>query len=108
MDERHHGLGWLLYEKLEAVLRLQGVVNLHACITSAPDGDSRVPGDSPAFHESHGYTFAGRFRSCGYKFGRWYDVIWMEKSLGEHASHMKPVRLLPEIRAKLALLGIAD
>ena len=108
MDERHHGLGWLLYEKLEAVLRLQGVVNLHACITSAPDGGSRVPGDSPAFHESHGYTFAGRFRSCGYKFGRWYDVIWMEKSLGEHASHMKPVRLLPEIRAKLALLGIAD
>lgn len=108
MDERHHGLGWLLYEKLEAVLRLQGVVNLHACITSAPDGDSRVPGDSPAFHESHGYTFAGRFRSCGYKFGRWYDVIWMEKSLGEHASHMKPVRLLPEIRAKLALLGIED
>ena len=90
------------------MLRLQGVVNLHACITSAPDGDSRVPGDSPAFHESHGYTFAGRFRSCGYKFGRWYDVIWMEKSLGEHASHMKPVRLLPEIRAKLALLGIAD
>ena len=106
MDERHHGLGWLLYEKLEAVLRLQGVVNLHACITSAPDGDSRVPGDSPAFHESHGYAFAGRFRSCGYKFGRWYDVIWMEKAIGEHASPMKSVRPLPEIREELILLGI--
>lgn len=106
MDERHHGLGWLLYEKLEAVPRLQGVVNLHACITSAPDGDSRVPGDSPAFHESHGYAFAGRFRSCGYKFGRWYDVIWMEKAIGEHASPMKPVRPLPEIREELILLGI--
>ena len=44
MDERHHGLGWLLYEKLEAVLRLQGVVNLHACITSAPDGTAACLG----------------------------------------------------------------
>ncbi|MBN6090651.1 GNAT family N-acetyltransferase [Lactobacillus delbrueckii] len=26
----------------------------------------------------------GRFHQCGYKFGRWYDMFWMEKMLGEH------------------------
>ena len=22
----------------------------------------------------------------GYKFGRWYNMVWMEKHLGEHSS----------------------
>ena len=26
-----------------------------------------------------GFRLAGRFTKCGYKFGRWYDMIWMEK-----------------------------
>jgi hypothetical protein len=26
----------------------------------------------------------GRFYKCGYKFGTWYDMVWMEKLLGEH------------------------
>ena len=31
-----------------------------------------------------GFTLAGTFHNCGYKFGRWYDMIWMEKVIGEH------------------------
>lgn len=31
-----------------------------------------------------GYTKAGEFHKCGYKFGRWYDMIWMEKLIGGH------------------------
>lgn len=107
MDERHHGLGWMLYGKLEAVLRLQGVVNINACITLSPEGDSRVSGDSPAFHRTHGYTPAGHFHSCGYKFGRWYDIIWMEKTVGPHRPDMKPVKPLSEVRGGLPALGIA-
>ena len=26
-----------------------------------------------------GYTKVGEFHRCGYKFGRWYNMIWMEK-----------------------------
>ncbi|RAZ94027.1 GNAT family N-acetyltransferase, partial [Klebsiella oxytoca] len=26
----------------------------------------------------------GTFHKCGYKFGRWYHMIWMEKIIGEH------------------------
>ncbi|MCD8006930.1 MAG: GNAT family N-acetyltransferase [Oscillospiraceae bacterium] len=31
-----------------------------------------------------GFKEVGRFRKCGYKFNRWYDMIWMEKIIGEH------------------------
>ena len=26
----------------------------------------------------------GIFKQTGYKFGRWYDMVWMEKMIGEH------------------------
>ena len=31
-----------------------------------------------------GYTKVGDFHKCGNKFGRWYNMIWMEKIIGEH------------------------
>ena len=34
-----------------------------------------------------GYRLCGTFRQCGYKFGRWYDMIWMEKHLGPHGEN---------------------
>ena len=33
---------------------------------------------------SLGYAPAGHLHKCGYKFGRWYDLIWMEKIIGPH------------------------
>ena len=30
-----------------------------------------------------GFTPVGQFKSCGWKFGRWLDIVLMEKSLGE-------------------------
>ena len=29
------------------------------------------------------------YTSCGYKFGRWYDMVWMEKLIGEHGANPK-------------------
>jgi phosphinothricin acetyltransferase len=26
----------------------------------------------------------GRFHQYGYKFSRWYDMVWIEKMLGDH------------------------
>ena len=31
-----------------------------------------------------GFAQVGLFHKCGYKFNRWYDMIWMEKIIGEH------------------------
>ena len=35
---------------------------------------------------------AGIFHQSGYKFGRWYDVAWMEKMLGKHEEPPAAVR----------------
>ena len=37
------------------------------------------------FHTRLGYAVAGTFHRCGYKFGTWYDVVWMEKRLSDDA-----------------------
>ena len=48
---------------------------------------------SISFHEKLGYQTVGHFTKCGYKLGRWWDMIWMEKMLGDHPDI--PGRLIP-------------
>lgn len=50
-----------------------------------PAERGRIPHKNSAqFHAHLGFTLAGTFHNCGYKFGRWYDMICMEKIIGEH------------------------
>ena len=98
MDERRHGLGKLLYQKMEDVLRTQGILNLNACIAAPKtDGDAYLTDNSMKFHERMGYQMVGRFHDSGYKFGLWYDMVWMEKILGEHKTPADPVRPFKEV-----------
>ena len=91
---RHGGIGRSLYEALETALRRMGVLNLNACIGSPAGGaeDEHLTNNSEEFHAHMGYRLVGRFHKCGYKFGRWYDMIWMEKMLGEHTAAPAPVQ----------------
>ena len=41
--------------------------------------------------------------TVGYKFGRWYDMIWMEKFLGEHTAHPAAVKRFPEIKKQFEI-----
>ena len=84
-DQRGRGLGRALYQALERCLAAQHIQNLNACIADpAQAGDPYLTGASAAFHARLGYQLVGRFHKCGYKFGRWYDMVWMEKILGTH------------------------
>jgi L-amino acid N-acyltransferase YncA len=44
-------------------------------------GDSANAG-SVGVHRAQGFTHVGVLKDCGWKFGRWLDVVLMEKSLG--------------------------
>ena len=57
---------------------------------SAQD-DEYLTTNSADFHRHLGFEEVGRFHKCGYKFGRWYDMIWMEKIIGEHLPEQPPV-----------------
>ncbi|MGE3246802.1 MAG: N-acetyltransferase family protein [Beijerinckiaceae bacterium] len=48
-------------------------------------GDSNNAG-SIALHRACGFTDAGVWRSVGWKFGRWIDVVVMQRALGPGAS----------------------
>ena len=37
--------------------------------------------NSMRFHEKRGYRTVAHFPACGFKFGRWLDLNWMEKRL---------------------------
>ena len=81
---RGHGFGRALYEALEQELRDRGFLNLYACIGDPVEEDEYLTRNSEQFHRHLGFTRAGTFHKCGYKFGRWYNMIWMEKIIGEH------------------------
>lgn len=78
------GLGRKLYEELEARLGRMGVLNLYACIGYPDTEDEYLNRNSAEFHAHLGFSTVGEFHKCGYKFGRWYNMIWMEKIIGQH------------------------
>ncbi len=78
------GLGRKIYETLEDRLREMGILNLYACIGYPEYEDEYLSKNSADFHAHLGFTKVGEFHKCGYKFDRWYNMIWMEKIIGEH------------------------
>ena len=90
-SSRGKGYGKALYEALEKELARRHFLNAYACISFLEDADPYLTQASPRFHAKMGYTRCGTFHRCGYKFGRWYDMIWMEKSLGEHDKNPLPI-----------------
>ena len=101
------GLGTRLYDALEGALRLQGLLSLCACIAVADGPDPYLTGASVAFHEARGFRQIGAYPQCGFKFGRWYGVVWMEKRLGPRTPDPLPVTPFPEAR-ELVEARLAD
>lgn len=83
-DIRGCGYGRILYEALEKELKDQGYLNLYACIGYPVEEDEYLTKNSAEFHEHLGFKKVGEFYKCGYKFGTWYSMIWMEKIIGKH------------------------
>lgn len=54
-----------------------------------------------------GFVKAGEFHNCGYQFGRWYHMIWMEKFIGEYGDSQKSVVLIMK-KGKLEYAGYAS
>lgn len=96
------GVGSRLYQALEDVAREQGIINLNACIAYTAQEDEYLSNDSEEFHRRQGYNLVGEFHRCGYKYNRWYNVIWMEKHIGEHLAEQPPVKPFEKVRAAVA------
>ncbi len=101
-DLKKTGLGRELYEALEKILALQNIQNLYACIAYGEANDRYLTRDSVYFHQHLGYRLVGEFYRCGYKFNRWYNMVWMEKHLGKHEANPSAVLKFHEVQDFIA------
>lgn len=83
-DYRNLGAGKLLLTSLEKLLQKQNILNVNACIAFTEEENEYLTNDSYKFHQKMGYSLVGTFHQCGYKFDKWFDMIWMEKIIGKH------------------------
>jgi phosphinothricin acetyltransferase len=74
------GLGRKLLTALSEHAEAVGIRKLIAVI-----GDSGNAG-SIGVHRALGFTQVGTIASCGWKFGRWLDIVLMEKTIGAGAA----------------------
>ena len=91
------GVGRMLYETLERISAAQNILNMNACIGYPEIEDEHLTMNSIHFHEHMGYRMVGIFHNCGYKFGTWYHMAWMEKIIGEHVPSPLPVISFPDL-----------
>ena len=76
-EYQRQGIGSALYKQLFDLLREQKIYTVYAGIT--------LPNDkSVGLHKFHGFDEIGVYKNVGYKFGRWLDVLWMEKQLRDY------------------------
>lgn len=96
-DCKGMGIGKALYEKLEAILGAMGICTMTAAVASVDHEDPYLTNASIAFHLRMGFTPVGTFHRAGCKFGRWYDLTWLEKSIGEYESDPPHPKTIGEI-----------
>lgn len=76
-DFTERGIGTALYWALLELLALQNIQNVYAGIARPNPG-------SECLHKRLGFALAGTYHKTGFKCGRWHDVMWFEKNLGNH------------------------
>ena len=89
-DARGKGVGSKLYDVMEEMLEHMGYIHFLACISLPNEA-------SLALHLKRGYQQVAHFPKIGYKFERWHDIIWLQKSLDKVA---EPIKLLKEMERK--------
>jgi len=68
------GIGAEILKRFTERAREMGIDNIIACVSS-------LNGESIAFHIKYGFMECGRIHAAGRKFGRDFDIVWMQKRI---------------------------
>jgi L-amino acid N-acyltransferase YncA len=88
---RGRGIGRTLYERLFAILEQQRFRRAYAGIALPNDA-------SIATHRAVGFEPVGIYRRVGWKAGKWYDVAWFGRDIGDGNDRDKPDEPIPFAR----------
>jgi phosphinothricin acetyltransferase len=91
-DAHRRGMGRALYTALFEILVLQGYRTACAGITLPNTASVQM-------HAAMGFKEVGVYHDVGYKFGKWHDVGWYERSLAEHVLEPPEPIPFPELAA---------
>ena len=101
-DQRKMGIGRRLHDALETALREQGILNMNACVACpCGEADEYLTWSSLEFHRHLGYRLVGEFWQCGDKFGRWYNMAWLERHIGDHLGEQPVPKAFGDIRERM-------
>ena len=100
-DRRRAGIGRQLYTKMEEILKAQGFVKSIVHLTLPVDEYSDY--NSKQFHEHMGFELVGQLDNTGYKFGRWYSIIYMDKQIATPLDNMPMPCSFDEVRKDFGL-----
>lgn len=81
IDEKHRGKG-IANTLMADLLAIATAKDLHQVI-GCIDAQNAV---SIALHEKFGFVYSGTIREAGFKFGRWLDAAFYQKTLATPAS----------------------
>jgi phosphinothricin acetyltransferase len=73
-DAKGRGIGTMLYRALVDDLKNEDINRLLGGITLPNEASIKL-------HRKLGFTDVGIFSECGRKFGKFWDVVWMERPL---------------------------
>ncbi|MFQ8952890.1 MAG: phosphinothricin acetyltransferase [Oscillospiraceae bacterium] len=68
-----------------------GILNMYACIGYPDNEDEYLTKNSAEFHSHIGFVQVANFINAAISSRRWYNMIWMEKIIGEHKKDQAPV-----------------
>lgn len=95
-NRRGKGVGRALYDELLGLLRRQGFFNVYAGVT--------LPNPvSVALHRAIGMQPIGVYPEVGYKFGRWWDVMWLGMRIAPSSGPVEEPVPLPPYPSLIAL-----
>ncbi len=89
-------IGYVLYQALFEILKLQGFRNIYAVIN--------LPNDrSVKFHEKCGFVWFATYEQVGYKLGKWKNVGWWRKVINEFSMEPEAPRPVTAIDVEVAI-----
>ena len=95
-DAHRRGIGSALYSALFEILVLQGYRTACAGVTLPNTASVQM-------HAAMGFKEVGIYHDVGYKFGKWHDVGWYERSLAAHVLEPPEPVPFPELAGSSAV-----